>query len=91
MPTTREHVIYHKLPYFSLKLGENLGKTWESIFSQVPFETSLLSSKEKVNFTCFFDLGKIVLSQILKKCIPKNRLKTCIFVCIQGLENNYMC
>ena len=57
-----------------------MGKTWESIFSQVLFETSLLSSKEKVNFTCFFDLGKIVLSQILKKCIPKNRLKTCIFV-----------
>jgi len=90
MLKTREHVIYHKLPYFSLKLGENLGKTWESIFSQVPFETSLLSSKKKVNFTCFFDLGKIVLSQILKKCIPKNRLKTCIFVCIQGLENNYI-
>lgn len=91
MLKTREHVIYHKLPYFSLKLGENLGKTWESIFSQVPFETSLLSSKKKVNFTCFFDLGKIVLSQILKKCIPKNRLKACIFICIQGLENNYMC
>ena len=91
MLTTREHVIYHKLPYFSLNLGRILGKTWESIFSQVPFETSLLSSKKKVNFTCFFDLGKIVLSQILKKCIPKNRLKACIFICIQGLENNYMC
>jgi len=46
MPTTREPVIYHKLPYFPLNLGKNLGKTWESIFSQVPFETSLLSSKE---------------------------------------------
>ena len=90
MPTTHERVIYHKLPYFPLNLGKNLGKTWESIFSQVPFETSLLSSKEKVNFTYFFDLGKIVLSQILKKCIPKNRLKTCIFICIQGLKNNYI-
>lgn len=27
-------MIYHKLPYFSLNLGKNLGKTWESIFSQ---------------------------------------------------------
>ena len=58
MLKTREHVIYHKLPYFPLNLGKNLGKTWESIFSQVLFETSLLSSKEKVNFTCFFDFGK---------------------------------
>ncbi|MFR8267858.1 MAG: hypothetical protein ACLVC5_09510, partial [Clostridia bacterium] len=39
-------LIFLKLPYFPLNLGKNLGKTWESIFSQVPFETSLLSSKE---------------------------------------------
>ena len=47
MPTTRERVIYHKLPYFPLNLGKNLGKTWESIFSQVPFETSLQRKMKK--------------------------------------------